>query len=188
MASTESLHIFILSPAILIGQRLRTVSKAIKKAANRPDIVARVFQLKLKELIKDIQKNQILGVVGARIHVIEFQKRGLPHVHMLIWIHPSDVPKKEEEYVIAFPSEELEISLQSVALVKLDAGAQFTSLKTSTKYSRFENQFLLSSSISFDCMIKLNNAKYKSLNVIALGPGICYHIIRTITITDGFYL
>ena len=97
MASTESLHIFILSPAILIGQRLRTVSKAIKKAANRPDIVARVFQLKLKELIKDIQKNQILGVVGARIHVIEFQKRGLPHVHMLIWIHESDVPKTEEE-------------------------------------------------------------------------------------------
>ena len=97
VASTESLHIFILSPAILIGQRLRTVSKAIKKAANRPDIVARVFQLKLKELIKDIQKNQILGVVGARIHVIEFQKRGLPHVHMLIWIHESDVPKTEEE-------------------------------------------------------------------------------------------
>ena len=97
MASTESLHIFILSPAILIGQRLRTVSKAIKKAANRPDIVARVFQLKLKELIKDIQKNQILGVVGARIHVIEFQKRGLSHVHMLIWIHESDVPKTEEE-------------------------------------------------------------------------------------------
>ena len=97
MASTESLHIFILSPAILIGQRLRTVSKAIKKAANRPDIVARVFQLKLKELIKDIQKNQILGVVGARIHVIEFQKRGLPHVHMLIWINESDVPKTEEE-------------------------------------------------------------------------------------------
>ena len=97
VASTESLHIFILSPAILIGQRLRTVSKAIKKAANRPDIVARVFQLKLKELIKDIQKNQILGVVGARIHVIEFQKRGLSHVHMLIWIHESDVPKTEEE-------------------------------------------------------------------------------------------
>jgi len=48
-----------------------------------------------------------------------------------------EVPKKEEEYVIAFPSEEMEISLQSVALVKLDAGAQFTSLKTSTKYSRF---------------------------------------------------
>ncbi len=50
-----------------------------------------------------------------------------------------EVAKKEEEYVTAFPSEELEISLQSVALVKLDAGAQFTSLKTSTKYSRFEN-------------------------------------------------
>ena len=71
--------------------------ESYQKAANRPDIVARVFQLKLKELIKDIQENQILGVVVARIHVIEFQKRGLPHVHMLIWIHESDVPKTEEE-------------------------------------------------------------------------------------------
>lgn len=27
------------------------------------------------------------------MHVIEFQKRGLPHVHMLIWLHPEDQPK-----------------------------------------------------------------------------------------------
>ncbi|XP_046452737.1 uncharacterized protein LOC124200510 [Daphnia pulex] len=65
--------------------------------ANRPDVVARVYQLKLKELIKDIQEKQILGVVVARIHVIEFQKRGLPHCHMLIWIDQHDVPTTEFE-------------------------------------------------------------------------------------------
>ena len=27
------------------------------------------------------------------MHVIEFQKRGLPHTHMLIWLHPNDGPK-----------------------------------------------------------------------------------------------
>lgn len=27
------------------------------------------------------------------MHVIEFQKRGLPHTHMLIWLHPKNRPK-----------------------------------------------------------------------------------------------
>ena len=66
-------------------------------ASDRPDLVARVFYQKLKELIEDIQKRQVLGVVVARIHVIEFQKRGLPHCHMLIWVSPEDVPKTPEE-------------------------------------------------------------------------------------------
>ena len=33
----------------------------------------------------------------ARIHVIEFQKRGLPHCYMRIWVSPEDVPKTPEE-------------------------------------------------------------------------------------------
>lgn len=28
------------------------------------------------------------------MHVIEFQKRGLPHMHMLIWLHPNDRPHR----------------------------------------------------------------------------------------------
>jgi hypothetical protein len=51
---------------------------------HRPDIVARVFQLQLKELMKDLTQRNILGMVAAYIYVIEFQKRGLPHVHLLI--------------------------------------------------------------------------------------------------------
>lgn len=31
------------------------------------------------------------------LHVIEFQKRGLPHAHMLIWIHPDDRPKNTDQ-------------------------------------------------------------------------------------------
>ena len=30
------------------------------------------------------------------MHVIEFQKRGLPHVHMLVWLNDSDKPKTAE--------------------------------------------------------------------------------------------
>lgn len=31
------------------------------------------------------------------MHVIEFQKRGLPHTHMLIWLHPKDRTKNIDE-------------------------------------------------------------------------------------------
>jgi hypothetical protein len=51
----------------------------------------------LKELIKDIQEKLILGVVIARIHVIEFQKRGLLHCHMLMRIDEYNVPQTGED-------------------------------------------------------------------------------------------
>jgi hypothetical protein len=44
-----------------------------------------VFKIKLKELINDIHKNHILGRTIAGIYVVEFQKRGLPHAHILIF-------------------------------------------------------------------------------------------------------
>jgi len=50
----------------------------------RPDIVARVLKLKLQELLDDISKKHIFGVLTAKVHVIEFQKRGLPHAHILL--------------------------------------------------------------------------------------------------------
>jgi hypothetical protein len=52
---------------------------------DRLDLVTRVFKIKLKELINDIHKNHILGRTIAGIYVVEFQKRGLPHAHILIF-------------------------------------------------------------------------------------------------------
>ncbi|TKR70673.1 hypothetical protein L596_022667 [Steinernema carpocapsae] len=40
--------------------------------------------LKLKEFMDDMLKKQVLGKVKAFVRVIEFQKRGLPHTHMLL--------------------------------------------------------------------------------------------------------
>ena len=42
---------------------------------------------------------------------------------------PRKVDEFQDEYLIAFPSESLEIKLYAVALVKLDAGAKFSELK-----------------------------------------------------------
>ena len=52
-------------------------------ASDRPDLVCRVFQMKLKELIRDLEKG-LLGQLVGKVWVAKFQKRGLPHVHMLI--------------------------------------------------------------------------------------------------------
>ncbi|XP_071723347.1 uncharacterized protein [Rutidosis leptorrhynchoides] len=44
------------------------------------------FVLKVRALKDDIKKRSFFGKVVADMHVIEFQKRGLPHVHMVIWL------------------------------------------------------------------------------------------------------
>ncbi|XP_065317560.1 uncharacterized protein LOC135925912 [Gordionus sp. m RMFG-2023] len=51
---------------------------------DRPDLIARVFKLKLNELLFDINKKNLFGKSMAFIYTIEFQKRGLPHAHILI--------------------------------------------------------------------------------------------------------
>jgi hypothetical protein len=66
-------------------------------AANRPDIVARVFKTKLEVLLKHLLKEDVLGKVVAYTWVIEFQKRGLPHVHMLIIVRPEDKPRTPQD-------------------------------------------------------------------------------------------
>ena len=55
------------------------------KPAHRPDLIHRVFNLKKKAMVQDIE-NGALGTFEAGVHVIEYQKRGLPHCHMLVWV------------------------------------------------------------------------------------------------------
>ena len=66
-------------------------------ANDRPDLISRVFNLKLKALLEDILKNNIFGKVNAHLYVIEFQKRGLPHAHILICLSDSDKIKTAEQ-------------------------------------------------------------------------------------------
>jgi hypothetical protein len=56
-----------------------------------------VFKIKLKELINDIHKKHILGRTIARIYVIEFQKCGLPHAHILIFFAKNCKPHTVED-------------------------------------------------------------------------------------------
>jgi Lon protease-like protein len=56
-----------------------------------------VFKIKLKELINDIHKNHILGRTIARICVVEFQKHGLSHAHIVIFFTEDYKPHTVED-------------------------------------------------------------------------------------------
>jgi len=56
-------------------------------ATDRPDIVLWIFEQKKKALLKLID-NGFFGTIVAHIHTIEFQKRGLSHIHLLIFLYP----------------------------------------------------------------------------------------------------
>ena len=46
--------------------------------------------------MKDLVKNGVLGECIAHVYVVEYQKRGLPHAHILIWLKQRDKPTTME--------------------------------------------------------------------------------------------
>jgi hypothetical protein len=84
-------------------------------AADRPDLVTRVFHLKIKALLdelKGVSKNGhsrasrpgIFGKYLGHVYTIEYQKRGLPHCHLLLFLDRDDQfmsPERIDEIVCA---------------------------------------------------------------------------------------
>ncbi|KAL3652344.1 hypothetical protein CASFOL_002025 [Castilleja foliolosa] len=58
------------------------------QSQNRPDIIARVFRIKVQQFLRFMRTNRTFGDVAADLYTIEFQKNGLPHCHTLIWVTP----------------------------------------------------------------------------------------------------
>ncbi|XP_039483518.1 uncharacterized protein LOC120446564 [Drosophila santomea] len=65
-----------------------------QKPIDRHDITARVFRQKFKALIDLIAKFKIFGNVRCWMYSIEWQKRGLPHGHILIWLIQKVTPNE----------------------------------------------------------------------------------------------
>ena len=68
------------------------------ESQNRVDLSARVFHAKLEILKEELFKKEVLGKVAAYTYVVEFQKRGLPHAHFLIILHPASKLYSTESY------------------------------------------------------------------------------------------
>jgi len=91
-------HIFI---TITCNPNWPEIQEALKPSEtpnDRPDIISRVFRMKLNALLEYLTKNKIFGKVIGHIHVVEFQKRGLPHAHILLIISPEDQPRTTDDY------------------------------------------------------------------------------------------
>nr|KAJ0203081.1 hypothetical protein LSAT_V11C500297320 [Lactuca sativa] len=73
---------------------------------DRPDILCRLFKIKLDSLIKDIRENKIFGIVQGVVYTIEFQKRGLPHCHICLFMH-ADSKRPTVEYIDPIISAEI---------------------------------------------------------------------------------
>ena len=65
-----------------------------QQPCDRPDLISRVFELKRKEFIKTVTgHNGIFGKCIAYVSTNEYQKRGLPHLHCLLWLDEESKPR-----------------------------------------------------------------------------------------------
>ena len=63
---------------------------------SRPDMCSRIYNLKFREYWNDLITEHKIGVVEAHFRVKEYQKRGLPHDHILLWMSENDKPSTAE--------------------------------------------------------------------------------------------
>ena len=55
-------------------------------AVDRPDLVARVFNLKVQDLLDQIRHKEVFGPCLGWVWTIEYHKRGLPHLYLLVFL------------------------------------------------------------------------------------------------------
>jgi len=65
--------------------------------ADCPDLVVRVFHAKVAQLLKDLNEHGVMGHTVARVYTIEFQKRGLPHMHLIVFLDPAHKLRNPED-------------------------------------------------------------------------------------------
>ncbi|XP_071700519.1 uncharacterized protein [Rutidosis leptorrhynchoides] len=72
--------------------------------SDRADVIARAFYMKVKEFIVFLKEQQPLGDFRGVLYTIEFQKRGLPHCHTLLWLHSTastPITERLDDYISA---------------------------------------------------------------------------------------
>ena len=66
-----------------------------QKSDQKRDLLARVSHLKLKKLMDVMTNGEVFGATICHMYTIEWQKRGPPHAHILLWLpqklRPTDI-------------------------------------------------------------------------------------------------
>jgi len=94
-----------------------------QKPYDRHDLVARVFRLKLTTLMKLFYKGKVFGEVRCYIYTVEWQKRGLPHAHILLWLSDDTNVRDVDRYISAeLPDPDNDPSLFNVVKTQMVHG------------------------------------------------------------------
>lgn len=72
-----------------------------QKSFDRHDIISRVFHLKLKKFMYVLKNKYIFGDVNCYVYSVEWQKRGLPHCHILLWLQTKIQPDEIDKIISA---------------------------------------------------------------------------------------
>ena len=93
---------------------LKEISENLEQyetAIDRPHIVVKVFHQKVQEFKELVTKRGVLRKCIAYTYVIEFQTRGLPHMHFLLFLDKNDkinTSEKVDELISAeIPNEDI---------------------------------------------------------------------------------
>ncbi|XP_042941237.1 uncharacterized protein LOC122275954 [Carya illinoinensis] len=133
-----------------------------EEVQNRPDLIARIFRAKLEELKIDLFKREIFGKVAAYVYTIEYQKRGLPHVHFLIILQKDwriYAPETFDEIVSAeIPNKTRNLHLYKVVLRHMMHGpcgilnpANICMDKDGICKNRYPKEFTANTTVETDC-------------------------------------
>lgn len=86
-----------------------------QKSHDRHDILARVFHLKVKHMMKLLTKGCIFGPTKCHMYSVEWQKRGLPHVHILLWLQDKIRPESIDNVISAeVPNPDTDLALYEI--------------------------------------------------------------------------
>ena len=90
---------------------------------DRHDITARVFRQKLKSLMDFIVKHNVFGETRCWMYSVEWQKRGLPHAHILIWLVENIRPNEVDAVISAeIPNVQVDPGLHEVVIKNMIHG------------------------------------------------------------------
>jgi len=71
-------------PEVLHALQVGNFADLEQTSEFRPDVIMRVFRIKYRAFLTDILYHQALGKIAEYAAVMEFQKRGMPHVHLAV--------------------------------------------------------------------------------------------------------
>ena len=90
---------------------------------DKHDIIARVFRQNRKSLMDFIVRYEVFGSVCCWMYSVEWQERGLPQAHILIWLHDKIISDEINDVICAeIPRADVDKDLHAVVIKNMIHG------------------------------------------------------------------